>query len=100
MRRRIMSWLFPSLVSGPDPRIEAAIARNLLAQQRAGAASDGAAEAAADNRESVLAAVDGLKQRTQTRRAGPRGYGRRMADSALEQMADRVKRELGDDHDP
>lgn len=92
-----MSWLFPGLVSGPDPRIEAAIARNLLAQQRAGAASEGAARAAADNREGVLAAVDGLKQRTKARRASVPGYGRRAADSALEQMAERVKRELNDD---
>ncbi len=92
-----MSWLFPGLAPRTDPRIDAAIARNVLAQQRAGAASDGAAQAAADNREGVLAAVDGMKKRTKARQGGPPGYGRRAADSALEQMADRVKRELGDD---
>ncbi len=95
-----MSWLFPGLAPRPDPRVEAAIARNLLAQEMAATASEGAVHAADENREHVLAAVDGMKQRTKERRIARPGYGRRAADSALEQMADRVRRELGDDHDP
>lgn len=91
-----MSWLFPSHSLQPDPRLEAAIARNLAAQRRVVRAADEAAKDAAASREQTIAAVDGMKQRTQARLAQP-GYGRRMADSALEQMADRVKRELNDD---
>lgn len=91
-----MSWLFPSHNLGPDPGLEAAIARNLAAQRRVVRAADEAAETAVASREQTIAAVDGMKQRTQARLA-KRGYGRRAADSALEQMADRVKRELGDD---
>ncbi len=91
-----MSWLFPSHSVRPDPGVEAAIARNLAAQRRVARVADAAVKDAAASREQTIAAVDGMKQRTQARLA-QRGYGRRAADSALEQMADRVKRELNDD---
>lgn len=64
-----MSWLFPSHNIGPDPGLEAAIARNLAAQKRVVRAADEAAETAVASREQTVAAVDEMKQRTQARLA-------------------------------
>lgn len=64
-----MSWLGFNRSDRSDPRLTAAIARNIRAQERVGTAADAAGHAAEDNRESVEAAVHGLEQRTEQRRA-------------------------------
>lgn len=63
-----MSWLFPHHAQDrSDERFRAAVAANIAAQHRAVDASDDALHAADESRESVEAAVSGLKVRTQRR---------------------------------
>lgn len=63
-----MSWFFPHLANGRDDgRFRAAVAANIAAQRRTGAASDEALHVADENRESVEATVTDMKRRTERR---------------------------------
>ncbi|WP_407529466.1 hypothetical protein [Methylobacterium oryzisoli] len=69
------------------------MARNLAAHGRVAKAAEEAERAAQEHTEKVEAAVAAVKARTESRLA-KKGYGRTIADSALEQIAYRLKREL------
>lgn len=94
-----MSWLTGRSALPPDPRLDAAVARNLAAQQLVAETASQAEQEAEEHRESVEAAIKGVKHRT-AQRLARKGFGRSMADAALEQIEARLRRELEDPHDP
>jgi hypothetical protein len=92
MWRRIMSWLWQGPASRHDPRVEAAIARNLEAQERVAVQAEQAEQASAENRADVHQAVEGMKARTAARLAR-KSWSRDIAEAALQQMAERRAKE-------
>ncbi|WP_232629175.1 hypothetical protein [Methylobacterium sp. Leaf118] len=93
-----MSWFFPRPPEMPDSSaLDAILAQNIQAQQRAANAAEDVTAAADDNREHVEAAVGGFNARTAARvrhrtqepsTSGPRA----VVDAAVRQMRTRAER--------